>query len=342
MSCLCYLGVCSDIFCGVCCSCFKQPTRPSWNKRFDLVMAITRRASRFAFKSVNDSDIPKLRDMLDKNTFAESDLPKGISVKSFDHVGDVSTLPFGEWVYPTTFNDPWLRLGEQSGPIILYLHGGGFCLGNVSNSHRPVTMKIASETNSTVLAINYRLAPEHPHPAADDDCFEAYKWLISQVSSKQVFIVGDSAGGALVVSVLVRARDSGIAPPQGAILISPWVDIFNSSDPSFSLYKDVDFLTPNISALGVLYISPPTDAHSAVNQRLDGLPPLLVEYGETELFAGQIRRFIDKALASGVTVEFHEHNDMVHDFIMFYNLGQPQCDQAFANMKKFIDQYSQN
>lgn len=333
MSLCCYIGVCSDLLCGICCTCIVKPSRPSWNPKFSTIVNITRRISHFTFQNVKASDFPKLRTQMERKP-PESELPKGVKVVPYEHLDNNSALPRCHWIYPESYTAPSLQ--TTAGAVILFFHGGGFCMGSV-DSYQGLTMKICKETNTTILAINYRLAPEHPYPAGENDCLDSYKWLVTNVSPNQVFLMGDSAGGALVVRTLVRAKDEGLALPKASILISPWVDMFNSLDDSFTKYYDIDYVGPSIVALAAMYVSPPSDSHSSIYQQLEGLPPMLIEYGEVETFSGQIRRFIDRAKSCGVSVDFNEYPDMVHVFQMFYNTDQRQCIESFLNMKKFID-----
>lgn len=119
-------------------------------------------------------------------------------------------------------------IGAKEDRVILYFHGGGHIMGS-SNSHKFLTLKLAKITNMKVLSINYRLAPEEPHPAALEDCVSVYKWLLSsEFQAKNVIIAGDSAGGYYTLLTLLKLRDDGIPLPAGAICLSPSTDIFLS------------------------------------------------------------------------------------------------------------------
>ena len=121
--------------------------------------------------------------------------------------------------------------GVEVAITILYFHGGGYVLGSVEG-YRELLARIALTCGARVLAIDYRLAPEHPFPAAVEDCHAAYRWALENgVDPRQLLVAGDSAGGGLAVATLAAARDAGDALPRGAILISPWVDL-ESSRPS--------------------------------------------------------------------------------------------------------------
>src|SRR5580765_6913806 len=108
---------------------------------------------------------------------------------------------------------------------ILYLHGGGYVIGSI-NTHRSLAARISRAAKARVLVIDYRLAPEHPHPAAVDDAVSAYRWLLAQgISPKRITLAGDSAGGGLVVAALVALRDKGEKLPAAGVCLSPWIDL---------------------------------------------------------------------------------------------------------------------
>src|SRR5690606_37101084 len=120
---------------------------------------------------------------------------------------------------------------ERADSVVLYLHGGGYATGSLG-SHRDLVGRLAHASGGRVLALDYRLAPEHPFPAALEDALRAYRALLeSGVPSHKIVIAGDSAGGGLTLSTLFCLRDAGQPLPAGAALISPWVDV-ESSRPS--------------------------------------------------------------------------------------------------------------
>jgi len=123
-------------------------------------------------------------------------------------------------------NAEWLKPDEVSnGSVILYIHGGGYCVGSV-NTHRSMVSFIAKSARTDILTIDYRLAPEHPFPAAIEDAANVYTWLLSNGRSPEnIAMAGDSAGGGITVSTLVYLRKNGIPMPAAAVCISPWVDL---------------------------------------------------------------------------------------------------------------------
>ncbi|MGH3056403.1 MAG: alpha/beta hydrolase, partial [Gaiellaceae bacterium] len=115
--------------------------------------------------------------------------------------------------------------GADPARVILYLHGGGYVIGSI-NTHRELASRLTRAAAARVLVIDYRLGPEHPHPAAVDDAVAAYRWLLSQgVSPSRLAVAGDSAGGGLTVAALVAVRDARLPMPGAGVCLSPWVDL---------------------------------------------------------------------------------------------------------------------
>jgi len=239
--------------------------------------------------------------------------------------------------------------GDMSDLVILYIHGGGFCLCT-PGSHTAIVMQLAEVTGARIFAPHYRRPPEHPYPVPVEDCVAAYTHLIEVVGadpSRTVF-VGDSAGGALVLQTMALARQRGLPVPAGACLLSPWVDLEDdpvaavaaSSSSSWALNAKYDYLPPGIGPmLANLYRGRATwDAVNPMKMRgedLRGLPPLYVEAGECEVFLDQITAFVALARAHGAAVDYRVRRDMVHVHQMFYGTGMPQCLDSFSDIAGF-------
>ncbi|MCK5100673.1 MAG: alpha/beta hydrolase fold domain-containing protein, partial [Desulfobacteraceae bacterium] len=117
----------------------------------------------------------------------------------------------------------------SSNKTILFIHGGGFIAGSIS-SHRDLASRIAKASKAEVLLINYRLAPEHPHPAGLEDALTSYKWLLNKnLLPRQIAIVGDSAGGGLTLAMLAKIKNLDLPMPSAAVFLSPWVDLENKN-----------------------------------------------------------------------------------------------------------------
>jgi epsilon-lactone hydrolase len=336
-SCFVCLNICGYICKFGCCSCIAKPTLPSWNSNFDLLINIIRTVVRsLPILTADNLGTYRSKDQ----TTAKDKLPQDVVIVKGEKLeGLVDDLVMSyHWVYPVKFGPPSFPLqGEHIDRIfLLYLHGGGFVQGS-ADAYNGFTTKLAHELGVTLLVVNYRLAPEFPYPVPEEDCFAAYKWLVERVDPNNIFIGGDSAGAALSVGALVRARNSGLAFPRGCIFISPWVDIFDKSRESFTKNMEIDYSPVHLpDSFGALYIPSRSNEHSAINQDLQGFPPMLVEYGACEMFADQIDDFTNKAREQGVGVTANKYEDMVHVFQLFYLTKQRQCQESFDEMKKFI------
>jgi acetyl esterase/lipase len=224
--------------------------------------------------------------------------------------------------------------------VILYLHGGGMVLGS-PNSHRVFTTTLGQLTKMRVLSLDYRLAPEHPHPAQLQDCVTAYKWLLSTgIKPKNIVIAGDSAGGGLTLSTLVKVRDDKVPLPAGAVCLSPAADWSGSSN----IFWENAETDPVLADIGIFWWIPsflgganPTDPLvSPLFADLKGLPPILVQASTTEMLYGAAKDFVEKAKAAGVNVTFQTWKDMPHVFQSFGLHDLPEAKEAIDKIVDFI------
>lgn len=229
--------------------------------------------------------------------------------------------------------------------VVLYFHGGAYALCT-SKSHRMILMRIVAETGATVLCIDYRRPPEHPYPAARDDCLEAYRWLLEEarVPADRIVFAGDSAGGGLVLSVLGAVRDQGMPMPAGGVMWSPWVDLSDSFSGTWTSNQKTDFLPRDIAhsfAVGYAGTAHTLLEASPCSVDLDAtLPPLLIECGDAECLHDQVVALVRRAEAvEGVDVEFHVSPGMVHVFPLFYPFCKADSEpvRAFGRMARFGD-----
>ena len=223
--------------------------------------------------------------------------------------------------------------------VLLFIHGGGFILGS-SYTHRLLTTTLANNFRLKTISVNYRLAPENPHPAQLEDCVTAYKWLISSgTEPEDIIICGDSAGGHLTLTTLLHLRDNGLPLPAGAILLSPVTDLTHS-EKSFFKNGETD---PVLSDIGVFWWDISFVSGSQANDPavsplfadLKGLPPLLFQVSSSEMLYSDTTRFVEKAKDSGVDVTMEVWEDMPHVF-MNSGLGTlPEAREAINNMSEF-------
>ena len=196
--------------------------------------------------------------------------------------------------------------------ILLYLHGGGYVVGS-ARAYKPMASEIAVRLKARVLIPDYRLAPEHPYPAALEDAVKAYRWLIGKGT---ISMAGDSCGGGLTIASLVAARDAGLPMPVGAALLSPWADLGVSGDSATTKAgEDVLLSAEALKGMAGAYLgenSPQTPGASPIYATLSGLPPLLIQAGSTEVLLDDATRLAARAGAAGVKVRLDIWPEMFH------------------------------
>ena len=222
--------------------------------------------------------------------------------------------------------------------VVLYLHGGGYVAGSI-DSHRNLTGNLAKAMGCRVLALHYRLAPEHPHPAPVQDAVAAYRWLLAEgFKAEHVMISGDSAGGGLALATLVALRDGGDPLPATAAAISPWVDMEGLGE-SMKTRAEVDpMINPvMLGQIAELFLGggDPRDPLAApLHADLTGLPPLLIHVGDSEVLLDDSTRFTAKAKAAGVEVTLEVWPEMVH--VWHASAGfVPEADAAIARIAEY-------
>jgi acetyl esterase/lipase len=249
--------------------------------------------------------------------------PRGINGRTMS----VEGVPV-EWITPeVTFSQA----------VILYFHGGGWTLGWYNN-HRNLVAHICQAASSRALAIDYRLAPENPFPAALEDCLAVYRWLLKNgTAPEEIVLAGDSAGGNLVLTTLMSLRDAGEPLPAGGICISPMTDLTCSGD-SFYSGKDV-LLTAKFASMCAGYYAGEADSRlpliSPHYGDLTGLPPLLIHVGEDEILLSDATRLAEKARDAGVDVQLEIWPGMWHVWHTFTPY-LPEAQQAVEAIGNFI------
>jgi len=222
----------------------------------------------------------------------------------------------------------------------LYLHGGGYVFGSCSH-YRDFLWRIANATCSRVLCIDYRLAPEHPFPAAVDDAVAAYRWLLAQgADPHRISFMGDSAGGGLNLATLLRLRDEGTALPAAAVAMSPWTDLTLTGD-SMRRFAEADpMLSPemaNAYARWYLADADPRDPYaSPLFGDLKGLPPTLIQVGSDEILLDDCTRMADRLRAAGCRVELEIWPRVPHVWQLFARI-LPEARQAVERIGTFVD-----
>ena len=206
--------------------------------------------------------------------------------------------------------------------VILFLHGGGYVSGSLV-SHRAMVAEAGRLSGARTLALGYRLAPEHPFPAAFEDTMAGYRSLLSQgFDSGRIAIAGDSAGGGLTIAALVSIREAGLPLPACGWCVSPWVDLAGTGD-SLDSKAEADPMIQRdyLQELAAAYLhgaDPRSPAASPLYADLRGLPPLLIQVGSAETLLDDSVRLARKAGAEDVWVRLEVWPEMIHVWHLFY------------------------
>jgi len=234
----------------------------------------------------------------------------------------------------------WLATpGASADRAILYLHGGAYVLCSAF-AYREMTSRIARAAAARTLVLDYRLAPEHPFPAAIEDAVAAYKHILDRgFKPSNIAIVGDSAGGGLTLATLVFLRDAGIALPVCGVCISPWIDL-ECTGGTMETKADVDPLCSRESLLeeAGMYLageSPRNPLASPLYADFKGLPRLLIQVGTEETLLDDAHRLKRRAMSAGVGVTLEQFEDMPHVWHVFASY-LPEAQEAIDRIGEFV------
>jgi len=223
---------------------------------------------------------------------------------------------------------------------ILYLHAGGYVQGSII-SHQDLAQRISSVSKTKLLILDYRLAPEHPFPAALEDSISAYEWLINNegYNPKNLIIAGDSAGGGLTLATLVKLRDQGISLPAAAVCLSPWTDLALTGDSMKLKVHEDPFVSPDgLMFYARLYLGktdPKNPFASPLYADFGGLPPLCIQVGSAEILLDDSTRLAKRAREAGVEVQLDIWEDMIHVFQAFAVMA-PEGTEGINKIGEFI------
>ncbi len=246
--------------------------------------------------------------------------------------------PSGTLVREETWGEIVSWQNESATRAVYFLHGGGYIFGK-ADTYRLFNSVLARRLNARVYAANYRLAPEHPYPAALTDAVQGYLDTLAAVHHRadQIVFVGDSAGGGLVLALLLKLRELGHPLPAAAIALSPWTDLAcESASITANEATDVMFYADTIRGCAPHYSQQhdPRDPFiSPLYGDLTGLPPLLLFASESEVLRDDSVRFAERARAQGVTTELHLYAGMPHVWPVFAFL--PEAKQALNQIEQF-------
>jgi epsilon-lactone hydrolase len=253
--------------------------------------------------------------------------PADVKIQSVD-AGGISA----EWVIPP---------GAAARRTVLYLHGGGYVVG-APKDYRGMVSHIARAAQAQALTLDYRLAPENPHPAAVEDAVAAYRWLLANGGEPgRTVLAGDSAGGGLTVAALVSLRDRGDRLPAAGVCICPWVDL-EITGKSMDANAEADPLVKRdvVANMATAYLQgqdPRTPLASPLHANLRGLPPLLIQVGQSETLLDDASRLAERARTAGVDVTYEPWPDMIHVWQGFGSF-LPEARQAIDRIGEFIRQ----
>lgn len=278
-----------------------------------------------AFKGL--SDVAALRQLWEVIAARSTPVPDEVTWEPVT-AGQVAC----EWVHGP-FN--------QGGHAVVYLHGGGYVFGSAA-TFRELIGRLSIAAGMWVLAPDYRLAPEHPFPAAVEDALAAYRWLLGAggLEPERIVISGDSAGGGLALATLLALRDAGERLPAAAVLLSPWIDLTCSGN-SYTSRAESDplFTRKQVVALAAQYLAgadPTSVLASPIYADLKGLPPLLVHVGSDEVLLDDATRLAERAKAAGVDVDLKIWDGMWHEFQRFAGRGVIEAEESIDLIGAFI------
>ncbi|MCR5824290.1 MAG: alpha/beta hydrolase [Lachnospiraceae bacterium] len=229
------------------------------------------------------------------------------------------------------------ELAHNPNYAVLYIHGGGYVTGKL-NYARILASKLALATGFTTISVNYRLAPEHPYPAALEDTLAVWEHLVKKFPPERIFIAGDSAGGNLALCIAQKLLSEKKPLPKGLLLFSPWTDMTGDA-PSYERYKDIDPILTKDYVLGAAkaYMGekgdPKDPAFSPLFGQLKGLPPVFVMAGRNEILLDDSLRLRDGILAEGgkVTMDIEENG-----WHVYQQMPLPIAAQAMKRLSAYV------
>lgn len=281
---------------------------------------------RFAVKRklARNPPIDRLRKKVDQLSYVRI-VPRAVTRETIA----IEHIP-AEWIVPPA----------PTGTL-LYLHGGGYHFGSIQ-LYRELAARLAIACSARVLLPEYRLAPEHPYPAAVEDARLVYRWLIDQGHApERLVIAGDSAGGGLTLAAALSLRDAGDPRPAALVCLSPWTDLTCSGE-TMTTCAELDAMLPAdvVRQYAVSYAAGHdvrTPLVSPLFGDLRGLPPLLIHVGTHEVLLSDSQRLADAARAAEVPVTLDVWPDMWHVWHLFAAMV-PESQRAIADIAAFVQQ----
>ena len=232
----------------------------------------------------------------------------------------------------------WIAVeASEADRVVLYFHGGAYVAGS-RYTHRGLAGRIAHAAKARILLPDYRLAPEHPFPAAVEDAVSCWRWLLdNDYAPKRMAIAGDSSGGGLALATLLALKASDEPLPACAVALSPWTDLEGTGPTAVPGAVDDPMLTPEGLRSSGLHYAAPDLRHpfaAPLHGDLAGLPPLLLQVGTREILLSDSTRFAEKARAAGVDVTLEMEEGLIHVWQMFPEV--PEAKSAVQRIGAFI------
>jgi monoterpene epsilon-lactone hydrolase len=223
---------------------------------------------------------------------------------------------------------------------VLYFHGGGYTVGT-AQLYRDFTWRIGRATRACVLYFDYRLAPEHPFPAAVEDAVAVYRWLVGGLDPRRIAFMGDSAGGGLALGTLYKLRDEGTALPGATVLLSPWTDLALTGPSLWSNAASDPMMNPaSLPAIANGYLAgadPRNPYASPLFGDPSGLPPTLIHVGSDEILRDDAVRMAEKMRTAGCDVEIDVWPRMPHAWHLYARIvpeGRLAIDRIGTFLRK--------
>ena len=262
----------------------------------------------------------------------------------FEHWGDVTAEPGGvDYIKTNAAGLPALWAvpkGCAEDRVLLCMHGGGYVTGSMY-THRKVYGHLAKAIGCRALILHYRRAPEHVHPAPVDDAVAAYKWLLDRgIEPGRIALTGDSAGGALAVTTLLRARERNLPIPAATMPLSPWIDLEITGETLVSnREKDVLVQKEVVEVMATTFLGEGGDRRDPMANPLyadlRGLPPMYIQVGSDETLLDDSRRLAECARKAGVDVRLDVYPEMQHVF--HFSAGHaPEADEAIRRLAEWV------
>lgn len=275
---------------------------------------------------------------------AEPDMPLKELRRRFEHLGDVTGEPGGvDYIETDAGGVPamWaIPKGCEQTRVLLCAHGGGYVTCSM-HTHRKMYAHVAKAVGCRALIVDYRRAPENIHPGPVDDMVTSYRWLLDQgVEPMHVALIGDSAGGGLAVTTILRAREKGLPLPAATMPLSPWLDM-DAKGETFETNKERDLLVSRdvIVVMSGMFLGEGGNRHdplaNPLHGDLRGFPPIYIQVGADETLLADSQGLAELARRSGVDVTLEIVPEMQHIFQVLAG-GAPEADAAIAKLAQWV------